>query len=148
MCQLGHPTVKRVSNIPKSKALVAFKALVLMHDKFQSIRGTHRYTNKIMKSDQAPSLLDDWGNKSIGGNCRGFWVYNSPKDLQAQYPEACYAGALGGVNVHARVKVWGKVVKHQLGYRAEFIQITHVLVHRSKAEKVAHGSMIKTSETL
>jgi hypothetical protein len=122
MCNLGqqvdqyHSDVKTIS---KYGPRVGYRFFDLKASGFPapvSYRTRKTWHKKIAKSDRAPTSMND----------NGLYIYHSRAEAIADggYPEGDF--------VLCKVKFWGKIVKHERGFRAQFAEIQS-LMYRNDA---------------
>lgn len=126
MCQLGRSN-KRVLKIKKQDAVTAFKVmvdcegelspLVFSSTSFERLRGDyhHSFTTRYHFGGTFRTDPPDVNAHDSLGNARGFWAWGK-KELATV--------RTGYVDRRTyEVRMWGRVVKHRLGYRAEYMKI-------------------------
>jgi hypothetical protein len=125
VCQLGRSS-QIVHEVPEAKALKAFKmviryggggfgALAFGNIQFERLRKGKfvQFTNQYHRGGTFRTVAPDVDPYQAIGNARGFWAWRH-KETGVQR---------GGYwRVMFEVRMWGKVVKHKLGYRAEYIK--------------------------
>lgn len=63
-------------------------------------------------------------------------VYAYKKEIEPKdYGYTIADGSEGEILVHGRIALWGKVIEHEEGYRAEFAYPTHIIVPAVKNAK-------------
>lgn len=112
MCMIGKAV--KVRHVKPSRPIIAVRFWDRGFD--GEVHSVFRYgvvwpKGKPMQSP--PPRLRDWP-----GDVLGFWAYKPKLVMRTQD----FLGYTKGSTFRGKIKLWGKVVEHEDGYRAEFAQ--------------------------
>ena len=125
MCMIGSELRKPVMNVRRGKPIVAFRAWRLTRGgNLRSTSQNFRWNkNGVTTAGIAPdkakkmSYFNTWGIRQCSTieNNDGLWAFKTPTAVDRQFGRYGYKVGV--------VLLWGRVVEHRNGYRAEHARI-------------------------
>jgi hypothetical protein len=123
MCQIGDEI--RVLRIPKSKPIIAYRAWGVYGGTLHPLsytRALDEWLGVTSRADKCPTKL----------NRHGLWCYKTPSLRQSRL---LHGEAFG------TIAIYGRVVEHMYGYRAEYAEIRSLTVKQHVLHW--HGPMLR-----